>query len=108
MRRKNDRHRPGVAVLLHGSVVAIGIERPLLDVLHLVGAAVEPGDVAEVGAGVNDVRIARVDGNVAALASAHGVPVGIATASDRGYIDRADWDAVGGGESGYVAVDPVG
>jgi photosystem II stability/assembly factor-like uncharacterized protein len=32
--------------------------------------------------------------------------VGIATASDRGYIDRADWDAVGGGESGYVAVDP--
>src|SRR6267143_1110027 len=32
--------------------------------------------------------------------------VGIATASDRGYIDRANWDAVGGGESGYVAVDP--
>ncbi len=32
--------------------------------------------------------------------------VGIATASDRGYIDRGDWDAVGGGESGYVAVDP--
>ena len=32
--------------------------------------------------------------------------VGIATASDRGFIDRADWDPVGGGESGYVAVDP--
>ncbi len=32
--------------------------------------------------------------------------VGIATASDRGFIDRGDWDAVGGGESGYVAVDP--
>jgi photosystem II stability/assembly factor-like uncharacterized protein len=32
--------------------------------------------------------------------------VGIATASDRGYIDRGDWEAVGGGESGYVAVDP--
>src|SRR5450631_1750956 len=32
--------------------------------------------------------------------------VGIATASDNGYIDRPDWDAVGGGESGYVAVDP--
>jgi photosystem II stability/assembly factor-like uncharacterized protein len=32
--------------------------------------------------------------------------VGIATASDHGYIDRSDWDAVGGGESGYVAVDP--
>jgi photosystem II stability/assembly factor-like uncharacterized protein len=32
--------------------------------------------------------------------------VGIATASDNGYIDRSDWDAVGGGESGYVAVDP--
>jgi photosystem II stability/assembly factor-like uncharacterized protein len=32
--------------------------------------------------------------------------VGIATASDRGYIDRADWDAVGGGESGYISVDP--
>jgi photosystem II stability/assembly factor-like uncharacterized protein len=32
--------------------------------------------------------------------------VGIATSSDRGFIDRPDWDAVGGGESGYVAVDP--
>jgi photosystem II stability/assembly factor-like uncharacterized protein len=32
--------------------------------------------------------------------------VAIATASDHGYIDRSDWDAVGGGESGYVAVDP--
>jgi len=41
----------------------------------LIGAAVEPRDVAEVGAGVNDVRIARVNGNVTALASAHGIPV---------------------------------
>ena len=32
--------------------------------------------------------------------------VGILTRSDRGYIDRADWDSVGGGESGYIAVDP--
>jgi photosystem II stability/assembly factor-like uncharacterized protein len=32
--------------------------------------------------------------------------VGIATASDHGFIDQRDWDAVGGGESGYVAVDP--
>jgi len=32
--------------------------------------------------------------------------VGILTRSDRGFIDRNDWDAVGGGESGYVAVDP--
>jgi photosystem II stability/assembly factor-like uncharacterized protein len=32
--------------------------------------------------------------------------VGIATSSDRGFIDRADWDPIGGGESGYVAVDP--
>jgi photosystem II stability/assembly factor-like uncharacterized protein len=32
--------------------------------------------------------------------------VGIQTRSDRGFIDRPDWDAVGGGESGYVAVDP--
>jgi len=32
--------------------------------------------------------------------------VGISTSSDRGYIDRPDWEAVGGGESGYVAVDP--
>src|SRR5882672_7502530 len=75
IRRKDNGHRPSVAVLLDGSVVAVGIERPLLDILHLVGAAVEPGDVPEVGAGVNDVRIARVDGHVAALASAHGVPV---------------------------------
>jgi len=32
--------------------------------------------------------------------------VGILTRSDRGFIDRPDWDAVGGGESGYLAVDP--
>jgi photosystem II stability/assembly factor-like uncharacterized protein len=32
--------------------------------------------------------------------------VGIKTRSDRGFIDRPDWDAVGGGESGYIAVDP--
>lgn len=32
--------------------------------------------------------------------------VGILTRSDHGYIDRPDWDAVGGGESGYIAVDP--
>ena len=75
MRRKYDRHRPGITILLHGSVVAIGIERPLLDVLRLVGVPVEPGDRAEIGAGVNDVCIARVNGNVAALASADGVPV---------------------------------
>jgi photosystem II stability/assembly factor-like uncharacterized protein len=32
--------------------------------------------------------------------------VGIATASDNGSIGRSDFSAVGGGESGYVAVDP--
>jgi hypothetical protein len=32
--------------------------------------------------------------------------VGIRTRSDRGYIDRGDWDAVGGGESGYIVADP--
>ncbi|HKE07313.1 MAG TPA: hypothetical protein VKB48_05755 [Candidatus Acidoferrum sp.] len=32
--------------------------------------------------------------------------VGILTRSDHGFIDRPDWDAVGGGESGYIAVDP--
>jgi photosystem II stability/assembly factor-like uncharacterized protein len=32
--------------------------------------------------------------------------VGILTRSDRGFIDRPDWDSVGGGESGYIAVDP--
>ncbi len=32
--------------------------------------------------------------------------IGIRTRSDHGYIDRADWDAVGGGESGYVVPDP--
>ena len=32
--------------------------------------------------------------------------VAIRTRSDRGFIDRGDWDAVGGGESGYIAPDP--
>ena len=32
--------------------------------------------------------------------------LGIRTRSDHGYIDRPDWDAVGGGESGYIVADP--
>jgi len=32
--------------------------------------------------------------------------VAIASMSDSGWIDRADWYAVGGGESGYIAPDP--
>ncbi len=32
--------------------------------------------------------------------------VGIRTRSDHGAILPSDWDAVGGGESGYIAVDP--
>ena len=32
--------------------------------------------------------------------------IGIRTRTDRGYIDRGDWDPVGGGESGYVVPDP--
>ena len=32
--------------------------------------------------------------------------IGIRTRSDHGYIDRGDWDAVGGGESGYIVPDP--
>ncbi len=32
--------------------------------------------------------------------------VGIASASERGGIDRPDWYPVGGGESGYIAPDP--
>jgi photosystem II stability/assembly factor-like uncharacterized protein len=32
--------------------------------------------------------------------------IGIRARSDHGYIDRGDWDAVGGGESGYIMPDP--
>jgi photosystem II stability/assembly factor-like uncharacterized protein/DNA-binding FrmR family transcriptional regulator len=32
--------------------------------------------------------------------------VAIRTRSDHGFIDRGDWEAVGGGESGYIAPDP--
>jgi photosystem II stability/assembly factor-like uncharacterized protein len=32
--------------------------------------------------------------------------IGIASRTDRGYIGEKDWDEVGGGESGYIAVDP--
>lgn len=32
--------------------------------------------------------------------------IGIRTRSDNGYIDRPDWEAVGGGESGYIVPDP--
>jgi photosystem II stability/assembly factor-like uncharacterized protein len=33
--------------------------------------------------------------------------VGIASATDHGYIGRQDWYDVGGGESGYIAPDPT-
>jgi photosystem II stability/assembly factor-like uncharacterized protein len=32
--------------------------------------------------------------------------IGIPTRTDHGYIDRGDWTAVGGGESGYIVPDP--
>jgi photosystem II stability/assembly factor-like uncharacterized protein len=32
--------------------------------------------------------------------------IGIRTRSDHGYIAQGDWDAVGGGESGYIVPDP--
>ncbi len=32
--------------------------------------------------------------------------IGIRTRSDHGYIATGDWDAVGGGESGYIVPDP--
>ena len=52
---KHDGHGPSVTVFLDGSVFAVGIERPLLNVLHLIGAAVEARDVTKVRAGINDV-----------------------------------------------------
>src|SRR5205814_1579303 len=55
VRRKYDGHGPRVAIFLDGSVVAVGIERPLLNVLRLIGAAIEPGDIAKIGACINDV-----------------------------------------------------
>src|SRR5260370_14855182 len=48
VRRKNDGHGPGVAVFLDGSVFAVGIERPLLNVLYLIGAAVEGVDMRKI------------------------------------------------------------
>jgi len=43
--------------------------------LRLAGAAIEAADVAEVGTGINDVGIARIDGDVAALAATDIVPI---------------------------------
>jgi hypothetical protein len=103
VRRKHDGHGPGVAVFLDGSVVAVGIERPLLDVLDLVGAAIEARDVAEVGAGVDDVRIARVHGDIAAFAATDGIPVGA--------IDEATIAGSGDADGRVVllrAIDAVG
>src|SRR5260370_37511194 len=109
VRRKYDGHGAGVAIFLHGSVVAVKIERRMLNVVCLVRAAIEHGDIAEVGASVNDVRIARVNGNVAALATAPGVPiraVDVATVAGGSAHDgrivllRAidpDWEIVRGG-----------
>src|SRR3974377_1540974 len=73
---KDDGHGPGVPVFETTGVVAIGIVGPLLNVLRLIGAAIEAGDVAKVGGGGNNVGIARIEGKVTTLAATHGVPVG--------------------------------
>src|ERR1700719_4975768 len=88
VRRKNNRHGPAVAVFLYRGVVTVGIERPLLDVLHLMGTSVEARNFSKIGAGVDNVGIARIDGDVAAFSAAYGFPIG--AADETGIAGRCD------------------
>src|SRR3974390_1729874 len=76
VRRQDDRHRPGVAILLFAGIVAIRVIRPLHDVLRLIRVPIEACDAAKIGSGINNTGIAWIHGNVAALSSAYGIPIG--------------------------------
>ena len=75
--------------------------RVVEDLAVLAGLPVHPGDAAAVTAGVDDVRVARIHRDVAALAAADGIPVRHhGEAAARGHRD--------GAVVLLGAVDPVG
>ena len=110
MWRKPDRRIPLEPVLeIAGRLPELKL-RVVEDLAELAGLAVQPGDRAAVAAGVDDVRIARVHRDVAALAAADLIPVGRdREAAARRHRNRAvvllrSVDAVG---PLVVHIDPV-
>ena len=75
VRRKGDREAPLEAILQRVRAVAHGVIGPGVDVAHLAGAVVLARDQVAVGAGVDDLRIARIGRDPAAFAAAHVVPI---------------------------------
>src|SRR5579859_1965330 len=70
--------------------MAVGIFRPFLDALRLIGASIEAGEYRSFIVGVNDIGIARIGHNVAALASTDGITV--AAVNESAVAPRADAD----------------
>ena len=82
---------------------AHGVFRVRSNFLGLLGALVEARDMAAIAARVNNIGIAGIDGDVAALAPAHGIPLR--------PVDHAGIAAAGNSHRGVVllrAVDVVG
>ncbi len=74
MRRKYDRLCPLEAVFLVGRRCANGIDGPWRHVLSFFRAMVIARDLAAIRTGIDNLGIARIRRNVAALTSAYGVP----------------------------------
>src|SRR5579884_748076 len=66
---------PLKAVLQVGSAPANRIHWPRIDGLFLVRAIVVTRDVTAVRAGVNDLRVRRIGGDISAFAATYGIPV---------------------------------
>src|SRR5262249_45209688 len=77
VRREHDRRGPVETAPDTLRAPAEMRPRPDIDVAPLCGASVEACDRATVAAGVDDVRIVRPDGDVAALAATDVVPLGL-------------------------------
>ena len=75
VRRQADRRVPLKAVLHVAGAQTDDVLRIVHDLPHLPGGAVHAADAASVRTGVDDVGIARIDGNVSALTAAYGGPV---------------------------------
>src|SRR5205807_6993347 len=82
-RRKHNRIAPLEAVLHGLNAVAHGVVGPGVDVAALAGAVVLARNQAIVGARVDNLRIAGVGRNPAALTAAHIVPVALGDAGGR-------------------------
>src|SRR5713101_3384517 len=95
VRRGHDGRRPLKTVIEWGRTPRVGEFGPHGNALDLVRAAVKARDVALIVAGIHDVRVGGIGGNVSGFPAPNGIPF---VASNRAFIaaaGRDEWYAVG-------------